>query len=277
MLLSEDQIYVKEVEHLYCLTPRLHKEATLYKLLEYENPASSMIFCNTRRRRGSSTPSWPARACPSAMLSSDLPQKKREKVMARFRERRDPPPGDDRRRLARHRHRGPVARLHLLDARLARAVHPPRRPHGPGGQERPRDQPGLRPRPDELQPAGEALPRRGRASCPCRPTRRCRSARSSASSTRLAAEGQALPLEDFARVRARRAPRSPSTSTATASWRCLLRGHFAAQVKPAPDEDQATAEAGSLGAEAGQGRRDFGQGPPRGGFGGGRRRRPQRR
>ena len=48
VLLSEDQIYVKEVEHLYCLTPRLHKEATLYKLLEYENPASSMIFCNTR-------------------------------------------------------------------------------------------------------------------------------------------------------------------------------------------------------------------------------------
>jgi ATP-dependent RNA helicase DeaD len=40
VLLSEDQIYVKEVEHVYCLTPRLHKEATVYKLLEYENPAS---------------------------------------------------------------------------------------------------------------------------------------------------------------------------------------------------------------------------------------------
>ena len=48
VLLSEDQIYVKEVQHLYCLTPRLHKEATLYKLIEYENPASSMIFCNTK-------------------------------------------------------------------------------------------------------------------------------------------------------------------------------------------------------------------------------------
>ena len=48
VLLSEDQIYVKEVEHLYCLTPKLHKETTLYKLLEYENPASSMIFCNTK-------------------------------------------------------------------------------------------------------------------------------------------------------------------------------------------------------------------------------------
>ena len=48
VLLSEDQVYVKEVEHLYCLTPRLHKEAMLYKLIEYENPASSMVFCNTR-------------------------------------------------------------------------------------------------------------------------------------------------------------------------------------------------------------------------------------
>src|SRR5260370_1080593 len=44
VLLSEDQIYVKDVHHLYCLTPNLHKEATLYKLLEYENPASSMVF-----------------------------------------------------------------------------------------------------------------------------------------------------------------------------------------------------------------------------------------
>src|SRR5512134_1011513 len=48
VLLSEDQIYVKEVEHLYCLTPTLHKEGTLYKLIEYESPSSSMVFCNTK-------------------------------------------------------------------------------------------------------------------------------------------------------------------------------------------------------------------------------------
>src|SRR5262245_22089851 len=48
VLLSEDQIYVKEVEHMYCLTPRMHKEDTVYKMLEYEKPASSMMFCNTR-------------------------------------------------------------------------------------------------------------------------------------------------------------------------------------------------------------------------------------
>jgi ATP-dependent RNA helicase DeaD len=85
VLLSEDQIYVKEVEHLYCLTPKLHKEATLYKLLEYENPASSMIFCNTREETRQVHAFLSGKGMPASMLSSDLPQKKRERVMARFR------------------------------------------------------------------------------------------------------------------------------------------------------------------------------------------------
>jgi ATP-dependent RNA helicase DeaD len=84
VLLSEDQIYVKEVEHLYCLTPKLHKEATLYKLLEYENPASSMIFCNTREETRQVSTFLAGKGLAVAMLSSDLPQKKRERVMARF-------------------------------------------------------------------------------------------------------------------------------------------------------------------------------------------------
>ena len=85
VLLSEDQIYVKEVEHLYCLTPKLHKEATLYKLLEYENPASSMIFCNTREETRQVHAFLAGKGMAASMLSSDLPQKKRERVMARFR------------------------------------------------------------------------------------------------------------------------------------------------------------------------------------------------
>jgi ATP-dependent RNA helicase DeaD len=85
VLLSEDQIYVKEVEHLYCLTPKLHKEATLYKLLEYENPATSMIFCNTREETRQVYTFLMGKGLACAMLSSDLPQKKREKVLASFR------------------------------------------------------------------------------------------------------------------------------------------------------------------------------------------------
>jgi ATP-dependent RNA helicase DeaD len=85
VLLSEDQVYVKEVEHVYCLTPQLHKEATLYKLLEYEAPASSMVFCNTREETRRVFTFLTGKGLPVAMLSSDLPQRRREKVMARFR------------------------------------------------------------------------------------------------------------------------------------------------------------------------------------------------
>ncbi len=85
VLLSEDQIYVKEVQHLYCLTPKLHKETTLYKLLEYENPATSMVFCNTREETRLVHAFLAGKGMASAMLSSDLAQKKRERVMARFR------------------------------------------------------------------------------------------------------------------------------------------------------------------------------------------------
>jgi ATP-dependent RNA helicase DeaD len=85
VLLSEDQIYVKEVQHLYCLTPKLHKETTLYKLLEYENPASSMVFCNTKEETRQVHAFLTGKGMAASMLSSDLPQKKRERVMARFR------------------------------------------------------------------------------------------------------------------------------------------------------------------------------------------------
>src|SRR5512143_4221861 len=85
VLLSEDQIYVKEVEHVYCLTSRLHKEATLYRLLEYENPSSSMIFCNTREETRVVAAFLRNKGLAVAMLSSDLPQRKREQVMAGFR------------------------------------------------------------------------------------------------------------------------------------------------------------------------------------------------
>jgi ATP-dependent RNA helicase DeaD len=87
VLLSEDQIYVKEVEHLYCLTPKMHKEGTIYKLIEYENPASSMIFCNTKEETRQVYTFLLGKGLPAAMLSSDLPQKKREKVMGGFRSR----------------------------------------------------------------------------------------------------------------------------------------------------------------------------------------------
>ncbi len=85
VLLSEDKIYVKEVEHVYCLTTKMHKEATLYKLIEYENTVSSMIFCNTREETRKVSTFLIKKGLAAALLSSDLPQKKRERVMDAFR------------------------------------------------------------------------------------------------------------------------------------------------------------------------------------------------
>ena len=65
VLLSEDQIYVKEVEHVYCLTSRLHKEATLYRLLEYENAVLlDDLLQHARGDAASSPPSCATRASP---------------------------------------------------------------------------------------------------------------------------------------------------------------------------------------------------------------------
>ncbi|MGH9334022.1 MAG: helicase-related protein [Vicinamibacteria bacterium] len=85
VLLSEDFAYVKEVRHTYLITPRMQKEVVLEKLIEYDQPASSMIFCNTREEVRSVANFLVRRGLPAAMISSDLPQRKREQVMARFR------------------------------------------------------------------------------------------------------------------------------------------------------------------------------------------------
>jgi ATP-dependent RNA helicase DeaD len=85
VLLSEDFAYVKEVEHAYIIAPHMHKERVLYKVIEHDQPASSMIFCNTREEVRMVAGFLAGKGLPVAMISSDLVQKKREKVMGRFR------------------------------------------------------------------------------------------------------------------------------------------------------------------------------------------------
>jgi ATP-dependent RNA helicase DeaD len=85
VLLSEDFAYVKEVEHAYIIAPHMHKEHVLYKVIEHDRPASSMIFCNTREEVRMVAGFLAGKGLPVAMISSDLVQKKREKVMERFR------------------------------------------------------------------------------------------------------------------------------------------------------------------------------------------------
>ena len=85
ILLSEDYVYVKEVLHEYYITNRMQKERNLYHLIEFEEPAASMIFCNTREETRLVANYLARKGLPVAMLSSDLSQARREKVMAGFR------------------------------------------------------------------------------------------------------------------------------------------------------------------------------------------------
>jgi len=83
--LSEDFAYVKEVRHTYIIAPAAHKERVLYKIIELDQPTSSMIFCNTRSEVRSVSAFLARQGLPVAMISSDLTQQKREQVMAGFR------------------------------------------------------------------------------------------------------------------------------------------------------------------------------------------------
>src|SRR5437867_8185934 len=85
LMLSQDVLYVTDVQHLFYIVTRMDKASALYKLIEYEAPASSMIFCNTRAETRTVFNYLAMRGLPVAMISSDLPQKKREQVMRRFR------------------------------------------------------------------------------------------------------------------------------------------------------------------------------------------------
>src|SRR5213594_3100420 len=87
LMLSQDALYVTGVQHLFCILSRMGKDVALYRLIEYESPASSMIFCNTRAETRTVYGYLAMRGLPVAMISSDLPQKKREQVMRRFRKK----------------------------------------------------------------------------------------------------------------------------------------------------------------------------------------------
>jgi ATP-dependent RNA helicase DeaD len=83
--LSEDFAYVREVRHTYIIAPTAHKEQVLYKVIEFDQPTSSMIFCNTRNEVRSVSAYLARQGLPVAMISSDLTQAKREQVMNGFR------------------------------------------------------------------------------------------------------------------------------------------------------------------------------------------------
>ena len=83
--LSTTQIHVAEVQHLYCECKSMEKDRTLIKILEVENPASAIIFCNTKARVHFVTAVLQGFGFNADELSADLSQSRREDVLSRLR------------------------------------------------------------------------------------------------------------------------------------------------------------------------------------------------
>ena len=83
--LSTTQIHVAEVQHLYCECKSMEKDRTLIKILEVENPASAIIFCNTKATVHFVTAVLQGFGFNADELSTDLSQSRREDVLSRLR------------------------------------------------------------------------------------------------------------------------------------------------------------------------------------------------
>jgi ATP-dependent RNA helicase DeaD len=83
--LSSDHIHVTETEHVFYTVPGMDKDRSLVRIIEVENPASALIFCNTKVRVEYVSVVLQRFGYDADDLSSDLPQAAREKVMERVR------------------------------------------------------------------------------------------------------------------------------------------------------------------------------------------------
>jgi len=82
--LSGDQVYVAETEHSFYIVPPMDKDRALVRIIEMDNPAQAIIFCNTRSQVHYVAIVLQRFGYNADELSSDLPQNAREKVMARL-------------------------------------------------------------------------------------------------------------------------------------------------------------------------------------------------
>lgn len=83
--LSKDQVHVSTAEHVFYRTPTLKRDRSLVKLIEIENPASAIIFCNTKNTVQYVTTVLQRFGYDADQISSDLNQKDRDRVLDRVR------------------------------------------------------------------------------------------------------------------------------------------------------------------------------------------------
>lgn len=86
--LSKDHVHVTETEHIVYEVPGVGKERVLVKLIELENPASAIIFCNTKVNVHFVNVVLQRFGYDSDELSADLSQGERERVLDRVRSKK---------------------------------------------------------------------------------------------------------------------------------------------------------------------------------------------
>ena len=84
--LSRKEVHVAEVEHLFCQVKPMDKDRALVRLLETENPASAIIFCNTKANVHYLAGVLQGFGYSADGLSADLSQSRREAVLEKARQ-----------------------------------------------------------------------------------------------------------------------------------------------------------------------------------------------
>ena len=82
--LSADGVHISHIEHAYYLVPGLEKDRALIRIIEFENPLSALIFCNTKTRVHYVATVLRRFGHNADELTSDLPQPAREEVLGRL-------------------------------------------------------------------------------------------------------------------------------------------------------------------------------------------------
>jgi len=79
-----EEIAPQEIQHFFVVTTAQEKEANLARILEYENPDSAIIFCNTKDDVRFVTSYLQRRGFDADQISGDLSQAAREQAMKRI-------------------------------------------------------------------------------------------------------------------------------------------------------------------------------------------------
>jgi ATP-dependent RNA helicase DeaD len=83
--LSTDHVHAANTEHIFYTTPGMDKDRALIRIIEMENPASAIIFCNTKQRVHYLSVVLQRFGYDADELTADLSQNAREKVLERVR------------------------------------------------------------------------------------------------------------------------------------------------------------------------------------------------